>query len=401
MKMNAYMLKSDKKVEPFDDHPRDCLIANHKLGDIQKEVLQALGLEFRESSDLSQVEDPDEHIIFDDSLFFSKEVMQEFINKSRTLNRGTVCAVKPGLSTLRTVVPTQDVQVYEDRVEYGLYYVPVETFRGNTTIPVVLDVDRSYQSIPMPEHMFGETEYRVPITDRLIAQIDHWPNLWAANIAYLLAKLARLETASKTKLLGLALKACSLNQWKVLCQTNKIGRNCDIHPTAYIEGSTIGDNVTIGARATVREATIGDNTCLGDNVTVHLSVLGENCNIQAGSIVEYYVLYPGVLNNQRFLGIGMCGRDSFIGGPVVLTNFRVDGRNMIVVKNGTMIDTGNTYLGSCLGHNVYLGAGCIVAPGRAIPNGTRLAPESSQVIRKCLPGEDVPGYRRVGVGFGA
>ena len=398
--MIAYMLESDKKVEPFDDHPRECLIANHKLGDIQREVLQGLGLELRESSDLSQVEDPDEHIIFDDSLFFSKEIMQEFINKSRPLNRGTVCAVKPGLSTLRTVVPTQDVQVYEDRVEYGLHYVPPQALRGET-VPLVLDLDESFQILPFPEHMFGEREYRIPMTDRLLVQIDHWTNLWSANIASLLAEGVRLQKAPKIKLLGLALKARSFNQWKVLRQVNRIGRNCDIHPTAYIEGSTIGDDVTVGAGTIIRESVVGDNTYLGDNITIELSVLGEECNVRSGGLIEYAVLYPGALSNDRVISISMCGRDTFIAGGVILTNFRLDRRSVTVMKRGIPIDTGNKVLGSCLGHGVYLGAGCMVAPGRAIPNGMRIVPAAQQVIRKCAPDEDVPGYRRVGVGSSA
>jgi len=393
--MNAYMLQSDKRVEPFGDHPGDCLIANKKLSARQNEVLTNLGLELLPVNDVDQIEDPDEYIVFVDSLFFTRELLQEFITKSRQAKQRTICAAKPGIATLRTVVATQDVSIAIDHIEYGLRYIPAQTLRGKDTVPVVFDLDRSYQIIPMPEHMFGESEYRIPLTDKIIIQIDHWTNLWAANLGFLLAEAARLENAPKLKLLGLALKARSVNQWKVLRQTNKIGRKCDIHPSAYIEGSTIGDNVTVGARATIREAVIGDNTYLGDNVTVHFSVLGESCNIQSGSLIEFAVLYPGVLGNDRIIAVSMCGRNCFIAGNVIFTNFRIDRRSVMVMKGDAMIDTGNTYLGSCVGHDVYLGAGCIVAPGRAIPNGTRLAPEQLQVIRKCIPGQDVPGYRRI------
>ncbi len=393
--MKAYILQSNKIIEPFGDHPGDCLIDNKKLSDHQKDVLTHLGLEFRPVSSIDQIQDPNEYIVFIDSLFFTGELLQEFINKSRQAERSTVCAVKPGITTLRSVVATQDVKIFSDRIEYILYYVPVETLRGNAAVPITLDIDRSYESLPMPEHMFGKSEYRIPLTDMLIGQIDHWTNLWVANIAYLLAKLARLETSPKLKLLGLALKACSLNQWKVLRQTNKIGKNCDIHHTAYVEGSTIGDNVTIGAKTIVREASIGNNSYLGDNVTIHMSVLGERCNIQSGSLVEFAVLYPGVLSNDRVIAISICGRDCFIGGNVIFTNFRIDKQNITVMKGDTLVDTGNTYLGSCLGHNVYLGAGCIVAPGRVIPNGIRIVPEESRIIRKCHPGQEISGYRQI------
>ena len=358
-------------------------------------TLSDLGLELRWVDNLEQIQDTDEHVIFTDSLFFTKELMQDFIVKSQEAKSNTVCAAKIGVTTTRSVVATQDVNFRNDYIEYDLRYVPGQNIQSNDSIPVVLDVDSSYQSIPMPEHMIGDSVYRIPFTDTLIIQIDHWANLWVANIASLLANAARLEKSSKLKLIGLALKAFSLNQWKIMHQTNEIGRNCDIHPTAYVEGSIIGDNVTIGANTTIRESIIGNNTYFGDNATIHLAVLGDNCNIQSGSLIEYAVLYPGVLSNDRLIAISMCGRDCFIGGNVIFTNFRIDRQNIMVIKDNKLIDSGNVFLGSCIGHDVYLGAGCTIAPGRTIPNGTRLAPEHQHIIRKCVPGEDVLGYRRI------
>ena len=64
--MKAYMVESNKKIEPFGDHPRDCLIANRRLGEIQEEVLHSLGLELKATPEAVQVEDPEEHVVFDD-----------------------------------------------------------------------------------------------------------------------------------------------------------------------------------------------------------------------------------------------------------------------------------------------------------------------------------------------
>ena len=195
--MKAYLAKSNKIVEPFGDHPCDCLIANQKLGELQKKVLQELGLELK-TTDISQIEDPNEHITFDDSLFFTKELLRKFISKSRELRSCTICALKPGLVTLNSMVTTQDVQIYADRVEYGLRYMPPQELRGNTT-PVVIEPEQFSQTFPMPEHVRGPQEYRIPITDTLIIQVDHWTNLWAANMSALLAKVARLMAAPKTE----------------------------------------------------------------------------------------------------------------------------------------------------------------------------------------------------------
>ncbi len=394
--MYAYMVKSDNKIEPFNEHPRDCLIANKKLGDLQRESLKDLGVELKETPDVNHIQDENEHLIFNDRLLYTAELMKEFVVKSRRLKRNTVCALKPGLTTIRTIVATQDVQIHPDRIEYGLNYVPAGA-APSQAVPVVIDADEEVVSILMPKHMFGEREYDIPMTDRMVIQIDHWANLWAANMGVLLAEGAKLRKISKIKQLGLALKARTTNQWEVLHHLDRIGRKCDIHPTAYIEFTTIGDNVTVGAGAVIRESVIGDNTFIGDNTTIELSVLGEGCHIRSGSVISYTTLYPGAFIDSRLVELSLCGRDSFIGDGVMLADFRLDGKCVTVMKGETQIDTANTFLGSCLGHGVYLGAGSIVAPGRAIPNGVHLTPEESRIIRQCALDKDVPGYRRIDV----
>jgi len=191
-----------------------------------------------------------------------------------------------------------------------------------------------------------------------------------------------------------ALKARSLNRWKILCQLNKIGRNCEIHPTSYIEGSTLGDNVAIGAGAIIRESVIGNDTFIGNGVIVEESIIGEKNTILDGHIM-YSVLYPGSFSGAQWLGVSLIGKDTFIGANVTLTDSRLDGKNVTVIKDGAKIDTGNKFIGCCLGHGVYLGAGCIIAPGRTIPGGTRITPEERRIIRVCNSNQNVPGFRLV------
>ncbi len=395
--MKAYMVRTDKRIDPFGDHPGECLIGNKKLSSIQLSTLQSLQIPLETVASASQIKDDDEHLVFGDSVFFTGELIDEFIVRSRGQNAPTVCSAKPCVATTRAVIAAQDVVIGPDRIDFDLRYSPPASNRAQPQRPVVFDMDKN-ESIPMPEHMIGGPGgYQVPMTPVLILQIDHWANLWGANIASLLADAARLLAASKARQLGLAVRARSVNPWKVMRQTNRIGRKCDIHPTAYVEGSVIGDDVTIGAKTTVRESIVGAGTYLGDNSTVHLSVLGEGSNLQAGSLTEFAVLYPGVCSNDRIIAISMVGRDCFVAGNVIFTNFRLDKKNIMIKKGPDLIDSGNTFLGSCIGHNVYLGAGCVIAPGRTIPNGTRLAPEETHVIRNCVDGQEVPGYRRVSV----
>lgn len=389
--MKAYMPQSNKKLEPFGDSPRDCLIANIKLSEIQIQELQRLGIELKITPDAARIEDPDEHIVLGDSLFFTKELMKEFICRSRSLKRCTTCAIKPGLVTLHSMVPTQDAKIYADRVEYALHYMPAQKLRGEP-VPVVIDAEQFSQVVPMPEHVRGPQPYCVPITDMLLIQVDHWTNLWAANIATRLAEAARLMKSPKLKLLGLALRARSLNKWRILHQVNNIGKNCDIHPTAYIEGSTIGDNVIIGAGSVVRLSVIGDGSAIGSNVTIESSILGEECTLDSGCTVFFSVLYPRSISSSRLVLMSLCGRDTFISDLAGLADFRFDGKRIEVMKNGVPVNIGVINLGACLGHGVYLGGGCGVAPAIAIPNGLRILPKKP-LIGEVSPDGTIPGHR--------
>ncbi|MFC1605024.1 hypothetical protein ACFL5F_08365 [Planctomycetota bacterium] len=391
--MRAYIVQSDKIIEPFGEHPRDCLIRNKTLKTLQNETLLGLGLEPLLVPNAEQVDDPDDCLILDDSLYFTRDLLREFIVRSRRKRNCTTCALKSGLTTLRTVIATQDVKVYPNHIEYGLQYLPEEKSRGEYH-PVVIEADQVHTSIPMPEQICGDEKYLVPLTERFIIQVNHWINLWAANISTLLEEGARLQKMPKIKAVILALKAHSLNQWKILGRLNKIGQGCDIHPTAYIEASTIGDNVTIGAGVIIRESVIGNGSFVDNGVIIEKSVIAEKNLILDGHIM-YSVLYPGISASTHRVITSLIGKGTLIGADVTLTNFRFDGKSVMVIKDGTIIDTGNQFIGCCLGHGVYLGAGCIIAPGRTIPGGVRITPEESRIIRVCNPDKDVPGYRVV------
>lgn len=394
--MKAYIIATNKAITPFNEHPRDCLIVNKPLRQWQDEAFRKLTLPTAEVGDAAQVQDADEHLILADSLYVNADLLTEFISRSRALKQRTVCALKPGIATQRTIVNTQDVQVHDDRVEYQLQYVPAGE-GSKQAVPVIINADRFSELLPMPEHMLGEPGYGIPLPEKLVIQIDHWTNLWSANIATLLAPAATLKKMPKWKLLPTALKARSMNQWKVVSKLNKIGRNCDIHPTAYVEGSVLGNNVTVGAGSVVRESCLGDHASVENNCTINFAVLGDGSYIADRTTVRYSVVYPDTFIGFSTLSCVLIGRGCFIGDATVLTDLRLDGKCTTVRKGDKVIDTDNRILGSCLGHGAYLAAGTILAPGREIPCGLRIAPEASRVLQRADCVESMPGFRQISV----
>jgi acetyltransferase-like isoleucine patch superfamily enzyme len=393
MEMKAYIVNSRKTIEPFGESPGDCLIGNETLKVLQESVLRSLNIDFV-FVEQAEIDDQAEHLIFTDSLYFNEALFEEFITRSRELNKSTVCAREHGVSTQRTVVATQDVHIFDDRVEYDLHYVPSFKQRGEP-VPVVIEGSRLKENLRMPDHMTDSPGYDIPLPEKVVIQVDHWINLWTGNMISLLAPVAKVLLAPKWKMLGPALRARSLNQWKVASKLNRIGKNCDIHPTAYVEGSVIGDNAIIGAGSVVRECNLAENVTIENNVTLNFGVIGGGSYIGDGSIVRYSVIYPNSYFGFSTFSCQTLGRNCFIGDGVTLTDFRLDGKNITVDKNGKIIDTDNRILGSCIGHESYIAAGSVISPGRAIPNGTRITPEAQRYIQKVPTQGEVPGYRLV------
>jgi acetyltransferase-like isoleucine patch superfamily enzyme len=386
--MYAYILSTAKKLEPFGEHPRDCLIGNRPLERRQDAALRSLGISPVRLADAGCIRDPNAHLVLEDRLYFTPELIAEFVAKSRVRKTSTRCALKQGPVTEHTAVVTQDVPLVNGAYTYALRYEPAARARRMPE-SVVIDPEQDYEPLPIARHMTPLREPRLPITDRVLIRIDHWVNLWAANLSVPAAGIARSRKL-KWRLLRLAAKARSFDQWNVLRATNSIGRDCDIHPTAYVESSVIGSGTQIGAGAVVRGALIGSGCRILNRATVELCVLGDGAHVMNGCTAQFAVLCAGHLTMSNRVSFSLCGRDTFVGDGVTLDDFRVDGETVRVLKDGVSVDSGMTFLGGCLGHGAYLGAGCVLAPGRAIPNGWRVSRETG-VITSTQNGSDLQG----------
>jgi len=393
--MKAYIVVGNRgMLDPFNEFPRNCLIGDKTLTSWQKEIFLKLGIEPFSIEDERQVEDRDEHILVGDNVYFSEELLVEFIARSRRQKRNTVCALKKGLFTHRTMSHIQNVTEKEDHINYNLRYLPAEKFREENYSSIVVDLDQSSDHLMVPRHICDSGKYQIPLTRKIIIQIDHWANLWTANILVALSLAAGLKMKSMAKLFLIALRARSFNQWKILSVANRIGKDCDIHPTAYIEGSIIGDGVKIGAGAVIRGSIIGNQSFIGNSVTIETSVVGEKSTILHGHIM-FSVFCQSVFSVAQMISASFVGRDSFVGSGVILTDFRLDGNNVIVLKDGVKIDSGSTFLGCCLGNNVYLGSGCVVAPGRTIPCGLHIVLEKGRIIAGGNTEQIIGGFRLI------
>ena len=375
--VEAVFEPSQAVITPFLEHPRQLPILNTRLEEHQHRVMDMLNIPIVSTD--SQDENKG-RLVLKDTVFCTKELLEIFLEESQRIGEPTQCAIKKGALTDRTITLTMDVNDLGDSIGYRVNYYPPGSDQHDTAKPLVIDPDDYIQEIMFPEHMVPGRVYKAPITRKIIVQIEHWSNLWACNIAALLGNIASLKS-DKLKQLFLAIRALSTNQWSVSSKNVQIGKGCDIHPKAYIENSVIGDGVEVGAYSVIRGSMIGDRSMIQNNCTVAYSVLGEECNLKDGVNLTYSMLFPGAVTTCSFLNTSVMGRDSFFPVGSVLTDYRFDGRCVTVMKDGKAMDSGQIFLGSCLGHNSYIGSGIVVAPGREIPNGVRLLPDHNVITK--------------------
>jgi acetyltransferase-like isoleucine patch superfamily enzyme len=368
--MIAYVVSSDKKIEPFGDYPLDCLIANEALCEHQRKTLASLGIHpCTIVETVQEINDDNEHLVFGENLYFTPEFIAQFVNEARTFGTICICCMAKDVTARRTAPKLQGVKDKPFHYELNLRYYPPVGQREVEESIVPIGCDQLECRVPIPEHMCGERRgYAVPMTDTFAIQINHWVNLWAANVLTALANVARIKKASYFKTVP----------WKIFRNLNTIGEGCRIHKKAYVGASVIGNNVMIEPGAIVRASIIGNNVHIGNGVVVEESVLGDGCKILHGHIM-FSCLGPGAFSVSDFVSASLVGKNAFIGANATLTDFRFDGKNVLAIQDGVSVDTGNRFLGVCLGNETYIGAGCTIAPGRIVPSGCKLRQASSRV----------------------
>ncbi len=372
--MKAFRVRTETVIDPFHRHPSRCLILNQELRRIQESVFDSLGIELEDVRSTDDVND--EGVVFFDHTFFTLNMIREFINTCR--GETSILRLRKGSVTKRSMTETMDVVDRGESIEYQLFFTENGDF--SNPAPVEITPDEETVSMPFPAHMVPGGGYELPLTTKILMQIEHWCNLWVCNIAAVLGRVQEFKSSSKIRLLKKILKARSVNQWKVCSKNVVIGRGCDIHPTAYLENAVIGNGVEIGAGAVVRMADVGRDVVIANQCNVLASSIGRGSQLRDGVCIQFSVLYPETFCATRFVNASIVGRKCFLGDGVSLTDFRFDGKGAKVKNDGDLVQTESIFLGPCIGDSVYLGSGVVVGPGRAVPSNVKLASGSDRVI---------------------
>jgi NDP-sugar pyrophosphorylase family protein len=139
-----------------------------------------------------------------------------------------------------------------------------------------------------------------------------------------------------------------------------IGKGARIAPGVTLEGPLwLGEDVEIRTGAYVRGGCwIGDGCRIGANTEVKRSILLS------------YAKAP----HLNYVGDSILGRDVNLGAGTVLSNFRHDGKEIVVLDGGTPIPTGRRKLGALLGDGVKTGCNSVLFPGVIVGRDTEIYP---------------------------
>jgi NDP-sugar pyrophosphorylase family protein len=133
-----------------------------------------------------------------------------------------------------------------------------------------------------------------------------------------------------------------------------------IHPTAVIEGPIyIGRDVEIRPGAYLRGGIwIGDRCVIGANTEIKRAILLPHAKAP----------------HLNYVGDSILGADVNLGAGTILSNFRHDGGQIRIPRDGERVDTGRRKLGAILGDGVLTGCNSVLHPGTIVGRGTQIYP---------------------------
>jgi bifunctional N-acetylglucosamine-1-phosphate-uridyltransferase/glucosamine-1-phosphate-acetyltransferase GlmU-like protein len=139
-----------------------------------------------------------------------------------------------------------------------------------------------------------------------------------------------------------------------------IGNGTVVEPGATIKGPAwIGERCQIRSGCYVRE-----NVIVGDGVVLGNSCEFKNCIILNGAQIPHF----------SYVGDSILGHNAHLGAGVILSNFRLDRKEISLRHDGIIIATGLRKFGAIIGDRVEIGSNSAISPGSLIGRDSLIYP---------------------------
>lgn len=383
--MNVYIEATGRRIEPFDDPPGASLIQQRPLSDWQAQAFAEAGLTVAETP-------TPPCLVVPDTLLATGTALTRFLEGCG--GRNAYLVLKESVFGAQTA----HIQPSVSRVEgVGWRFEKVRFLSGDTEPfeDVVVDPEEKLIEFPMPEYYMGTTEMRLGIPRHPVMTLHHWVHiLWANQIMGGWEAITTPVWRWVFRGAWAAMRALSLNKWKIFGKLNFIGKKCDIHPTAVIEGSRLGDGVSVGPFALIRASNVGAKTLVMAGAQIEFCVVGEACIITQQSVIKSCVLYPQAVASQYLMQMCVLGRRAVTTGGAFTMDLNFGG-DIRVPLDGELYSTGQRAMGAAFGHDCRIGTGFWMASGRMVPNNYFLIRDPANVLSKLPPGMAEGGALKV------
>ena len=372
----VYRLCADTKLFSFDDKISDVPILSTPLGSWQQKIVNLAGLELFDIKSINEVKE-DQYIIFDENLFFTEKFFFLIINKIKAEDKKNKRFFLKTNDFNKTYIFDHSQDKFEE-LKFNIYY---KNKQSDSVEEVYLDQITFDHYIQIPKQLDRSGQMYHGQCEVFAVTIISPFHLLYTNLALNFNRTIKLQKAIPKWFAKKYIPVGSKFFYKSLKRLNRFGKNCRIHPTAVVEGCVLGDNVQIGANCVVRLSCIGSNSTLEENITLTYSVLGEGCYIANGNIVNLCMCYENVFLIHGPYQFSLFGRSVAVMA-VINCDFRLDQKKIRIMSSVGLIDSKQSLLGICYGHESVVGGGNIIAPGRIVPNNIKIPPPNEIIISK-------------------
>lgn len=378
--MKAVRLPSPRPLAPFGDPAPALRVLDRPLHEVQAAALAAAGVELVERPPAGEP-----WLVFSERTWFTPELLRLLI------------AAGPGRLRVESADYALAYEALQELPAPGLYEIGVHP-AGQGALPEGFPeleprtVDLGLQSQQLdgvhPALQFAARPF--PVSAALVHQLDHWTHLLRVNLLAMAARglQAKLDFdraplwRKAAILLGFLLRARPLSRWDVARGLSVLGRGVRIHPSAVVELSVLEDGVEVGPHAVVRGSHLGAGAKVEEHSTVNLSVLGAGSKLGRFGMLNLSVVYPNTMVSHAN-GYQAClfGADAFLGWGVTALDLSF-GRPVKVERDGAWVDSGQHFLGVCVGHRARLAYGATLNAGVSVPNDAFLMGEHDGLLKR-------------------
>jgi hypothetical protein len=369
-----YRLRTNKTLFSFGDDIRSVPICGKSLSERQVEAIGQNGGKVVDIASEKEIKEK-QYFIFEDDLLFTREFVKQLILSIKKDAGSKQYGLAENEFNNRYILPhSLDPQ---QNLHFAFYFINREL----STLNLCQIRQKLFDNeLFLPNQIVKGARYYVGRSDCFIGRIASPFHLLQLNLAFNLMRTIPIQGFFPEWMVKKFGSPGSRFYYMALKRMNKIGNNCQIHPSAIIEASVLGDHVIVGANSVIRFSQIGNGSVISDNVALVNCVLGKNNVIANSNYLSFNLLFDNVFLIHGPYQFSVFGKHSAVFA-VINCDIRLDQENIKIPTDVGVLGSNQPLLGIAYGHYSKTGGGNIIAAGRIVPNHKIINPPENIILK--------------------